>query len=115
MARVTGEPVADGKCLVRSIVIHHQMNIQIIRNRCLDRAQEFQKLAAAMPPVQLSDDLSGGDIEGRKQRRCAMAHIVMRSPFGKSRRQRQDRLGAVERLYLALLIDAQHHRFHRGS
>jgi hypothetical protein len=50
--------------LVRSIVIHHQMNIQVTRNRCFDRAQEFQKLAAAMLPVQLSDDFSDGDSEG---------------------------------------------------
>jgi thiopurine S-methyltransferase len=32
------------------MIIHHRMNVQVTRNRCLDRAQEFQKLAAALSP-----------------------------------------------------------------
>ena len=39
-----------------------------------------------------------------------MAHVVVRSALRNTWCQRQDRLCAVQRLYLALLIHAQHHR-----
>lgn len=74
----------------------------------------LQKLAAAVASVQLPDDLAGSDIERRKQRRRAVAHVVVGSPRGKSWCERQDRLSAIERLNLALLIDAEHHRLNRG-
>jgi hypothetical protein len=57
--------------------------------------------------------LSRGDVQGREQGRRAMAHVVMRAPFGHPRGQGQDRLRPVERLNLALLVHAQHHRLHR--
>src|SRR4051794_32239032 len=107
--RVTGKPIADGGGLVRTVVIHHQVNVQVIRNRCLDRAQEFQKLAAAMTSMQLPDDFAGGDVECSKQGRRAMTLVVMRAPFGNAGRQRQYRLSPVQSLNLALLVNAQHH------
>lgn len=48
--RMTGEPGLDGRCLVRAIVVHHQMNVQIGGDVGFDGAQEFQKFAAAMTP-----------------------------------------------------------------
>ena len=42
-----------------------------------------------------------------------MALVVVRAPFGNSRSQWQDRLGPVECLNLAFLIDTQHHGFDR--
>jgi len=32
-----------------------------------------------MAPMQLADDLSGGDIQGREQRRSAMAFVIVRT------------------------------------
>lgn len=65
-ARMTGEPIADGRRLVRAVVIHYQMNVQVIGNGCVDRAQEFQELTAAMPPMQLTDDFAGSNVERGK-------------------------------------------------
>ena len=62
-----------------------------------------------MPPMQLPDDFAGGDIQRGEQRRGAMAFVVVGSPLGDARRQRQQRLRAVQRLNLTLLVDAQHH------
>lgn len=64
---MTGEPVENGRCLVRAVVIHHQVNIQIAWHGCFDGAQEFQELAAAMPSMQLPNDFASGDVECGKQ------------------------------------------------
>jgi hypothetical protein len=63
-----------------------------------------------MTPMQLADHAPGGDIECREQARRAMALIVMRAPLGQARSKRQDRLGAIQGLNLALFIHTQHHR-----
>lgn len=111
--RVAGEPIADGGRLVRAVVIHHQMNVQVAGNAGVDRAQEFQKPAAAMPPVQLPDDFAGSNIERGKQVGRAMALVIVSAPLGHAGCQRQDRLGSVQRLNLALLVDTQHHGLER--
>lgn len=49
------------------------------------------------------------DIERREQRRGATAHVVMRPTFDLSGLQRQDRLGAIQRLNLGLLVHPEHH------
>jgi hypothetical protein len=50
------------------------------------------------------------DLQGREQRRSAVALIVMRHGSATALLQRQTRLGAIQCLNLALFIDAQHHR-----
>lgn len=42
-----------------------------------------------------------------------MALVIVRAPFCHSQSQRQNRLGPVERLNLAFLIDTQHHGLDR--
>src|SRR5205809_8031180 len=64
-----------------------------------------------MASMQLADHLAGCYIQRRKQRRGAMSLVVMGASLGDTRRQRQQRLRAIQRLDLALLIDTQHHRF----
>ena len=39
-----------------------------------------------------------------------MALVIVRAPLGDARQHRQDRLCTVERLDLALLVDAEHQR-----
>lgn len=47
-----------------------------------DRTQEHEELSAAMAPVRLADDFSGGDIRGREQRRRAIAFVILRMAHG---------------------------------
>ena len=68
---------------------------------------------ATVPTMRLTDDLAGGDVERCKERGRAVARIVVRAPLGDAGGQRQQRLCAIERLDLALLVHAQHHRLHR--
>src|SRR5271166_122504 len=63
----------------------------------------------------LPDHRPGGDIEGGEQRGRAMALIIMGHSAGAALLDRQPRLGAVECLDLALLVDAQHHRLVRRT
>jgi hypothetical protein len=53
--------------------------------------------------------LPGLHIERGEQRQRAMALVVVAAPFGLSGPHRQQRLRPVERLDLALLVDAQHY------
>ena len=81
-AGMAGKPVLHGRGLVRTVVVHDQMHIELGRHVGVDGAQKLKKLGAAMTPVQFPDHLAGGDIEGGKQRRRAMAHVVMGAPLG---------------------------------
>ena len=112
-AGVAGKPVPDGRRLMGAIVVHHEMHIEILRNGCFDGAKEFQKFSAAMATMQLTNDLAGGDVERGEQCGRPVALVIMRAPFGNAGRQGQNRLGPVERLDLAFLIDAEHHGFDR--
>ncbi|OPZ07324.1 MAG: hypothetical protein BWZ07_03346 [Alphaproteobacteria bacterium ADurb.BinA280] len=89
------------------------MNIESGGDAGLDGAQELEKLAAAMAPMQFADHLTAGDVQCCEQRRRSMAHVVVGTPRRNTGCQRQNRLGSVQRLNLALLIDAQHQRLGR--
>ena len=91
---------------MRAVIVHHQMHIQRRRNIGFDRAQKLQKFAAAVASMQLADDFAGRDVQGRKQRGRTMTHVVMRTPLGDTRAQRQHGLRTVQRLDLTLLINA---------
>ena len=57
-----------------------------------------------------SDDCAVEDVEGGEQRRRAMTLVVVGHCPGPTRLHRQARLGAIEGLDLALLVDRQDQR-----
>ena len=107
IARPFREPATDERRLVRRVVVENQMDVEVARHGRVDRVEEAAEFARAMPRVTFADDAAGPHIERGKQRRRAMAHVVVRVPLGLPRPQRQDRRAAIERLNLRLLIDAQ--------
>lgn len=58
----------------------------------------------------LADDLADLYVEGGEERERAMPLVVVGAALGLAGAHWQQRLGAIERLDLALLVDAQHHR-----
>jgi hypothetical protein len=110
---MTGKPVFHRRGLVRAVVVHDQMDIEIARHVGIDGAQKLEELGAAMTPVQFADHLAAGDVEGSEQRGRAVAHVVMSASFGNAGGQRQDGLSTIQRLDLTLLIDTQNHRPNR--
>ena len=48
-ARVPGQPALHGRGLVGGVVVHDQMNLEIVRDVALDHPQELEELPAAVP------------------------------------------------------------------
>ena len=84
-ARTFGEPVADQLNLVRAVVVHDHMHIEIGRYIAFDLVEEFAELLRAMPGHAFADNGSGLHIERGKQRYRAMPLVIMRAPFSLAR------------------------------
>ena len=78
-------------------------------SRSPDLGEELSELCGAVTGVAFADDTAGGDVEGGEQRDDAMTLVVVAQAGRLTRPHRQQGLTAIERLYLALLVDAQHH------
>ena len=74
----------------------------------VDRGQKLLELDRAMAAVQGADDLAAGHVQGVIEAGGPVALVVVRGALEDPGQHRQDRRGAVERLDLGLLIDAEH-------
>jgi hypothetical protein len=106
-ARPLSEPLADQRRLVRGVVVHDQVHIEIVRYRGLDLIEKFAELGGAMSAIALANDPPRRDVEGSKQRSRAVTGVIMAAPCRLSRPHRQHRLAAVKRLYLGLLVHTE--------
>ena len=86
------------------------MHVEGRRYLGVDRLKELKELLTPMPPMTLADDFAGGDVEGGKQRRGAVATVIVCAALGRAERHGQDRRTAVQRLNLTFLVDTQHER-----
>ena len=77
------------------------------RHLRLDGVEEADELLVAMALHVAADDGAVEDVEGGEQRRGAVALVVVGHRPGAARLHRQTRLGAVECLDLALLVDRE--------
>ena len=99
-----------GGRLVGAVVVQDQVHIHVGGHVGFDGVEELAKFGAAVPAVQFSDHLAGLGIEGGKQGRGAVAHIVVSATFGLSGAHRQQGSSALQGLDLALFIDTQYQR-----
>jgi len=106
-ARVPTQPILHGHRFVRGVVVENGVDCQVGRHRLFDLAKEGQKLGAAMFGFGRADDPSSGYFEGGKKRERTVTIVVVCAPLGRSRAQGQDRLAALQRLDLSLLIHRQ--------
>ena len=106
-ARPFGEPVADQRGLVRGVVVHDEMDIEIARDGGLDLVEELAKLGGAVAGEAFADHLARRNVERREERDRAVAGIVVAAPCGLTGAYRQHGLAAIERLNLGLLIHTQ--------
>jgi hypothetical protein len=105
-----GEPGLDEGRLVRAVVIHDQVDVQVAWHRLIQGVQKLPELHRAVTPVNLAKDLSRLELQRRKEGRDAMAGVVVASAFRLPGPHGQDGLGPVQCLDLRLLIHAEHHR-----
>ena len=107
-ARTLGEPTADQFGLVARRVVHDDVHVEIGGHAALDFVEELAELLGAVARHAFADDRSRFHIERSEQRRRAVAFVVVGAPLDLTRPQWQQRLGAVQRLDLALFIDTEH-------
>ena len=103
----------DRRGLVGGEVVADQVHVQVGGNGLVDGDQELLELHRPVPAVQLGDHRAVGDVERREQAGDAVAGVIVGAPLGHAGHHRQHRLGPVQRLHLALLVHAQHHRLLR--
>jgi hypothetical protein len=77
-----GQPVPDDGCLVRSLIIHHHVDIEPRGYVGLDGIEKFPEFLRTVTPMQLPDDTTGLQFQYSEQGGSAMAFIVVRMPFG---------------------------------
>ena len=109
------EPTFDRRRLMGRVVVDDQMQGELGGSLIVDLLEKTQELAMAMTRHAGPDHLAVEHVESREQGRRAVALVVVRHGAGAPLLQRQSRLGAVERLDLALLVDRQDDGMRRRS
>src|SRR5690348_5908024 len=106
--RMAIEPFADLRVLMGGIVIEDDVDGLFGRDLSLDLVEKADELLMPMLLHAAPDDLAFENVEGGKQSGGAVALVVVGHGGGASLLQGQARLGTVERLDLALLVDREH-------
>ena len=107
---VLGEPGVHVVVLVGAIVVDDQVEVEPWGKLAIERTKELQELLVAVTRQALADDTTVEHAQRGEQRRGAVALVVVGHRAGAPRLHRQRGLGAIQRLDLALLIDAQDDR-----
>lgn len=114
VARSLGEPRSDPRMLAGRVVVQDGMNFECGRCLAVSEPREGGKLPIAPAPGAFAEHLTGGRVESGEERRGSVPDAVMVMAFGIARSHRQRGPRVMERLYPALLIDAQRHGAVRG-
>ena len=99
--------------LVRRQVVGDHVNLLTSRLMRHDVGEKRYELLRGVPRRGLAYHFAGLRIERRVQRQRAVPVVLQPMPFGSSRRQRQHRIVAIERLNRRLLVHAEHRRVRR--
>ena len=113
-ARMSGKPGLHLGMLVCGIVITDEMKLFVFWCFAVDLAEERQPLRMAVALLALADDLTVQHAQGGKQGCGAVTLVIMGHRAHPALFDRQSWLGPIKRLYLALLVAAQHQRVLRG-
>ena len=113
IARAFREPGAHFGVLMGGVIVDDQVQIEFRGHAGIEVVQEGEELLMAMARFALGDDLAGAGLEGGEQSRGAMPVVIVGLAFEVAQAHRQDRLGALQRLNLALFVHAEHQRLVR--
>lgn len=95
------QPFLHFRGLVGRVVVQHQAQVQVFRDRGVDQFQEPQELLMAVPAEVLGDHRPAADVERGEQAGGAVPHAIVGHPRRDGRHDRHDRRCAVDRLHLA--------------
>jgi hypothetical protein len=94
--------------LVRGRVIEDQMDVEGSRDRVIDGVEKLAELHGTMAAMTTANDRARLDVQGREERRRAMAHGVVSAAFHLARAHGQQRRRAIQGLDLRLLLGPHH-------
>src|SRR5262249_29849246 len=106
-SRAACQPVTNQRRLVRGVVVHDQVYVEVGWHIRFDLVEELAEFARSVAGEALADDAAGGNVEGGEERCRAMARVVVAPPSRLAEAHWQHRLTAVERLDLRLLVDTE--------
>ena len=113
-ARVLAEPFLYLGMLMCAVVVDNQVQIQLRRRLLVNQLQKLDPFLMPVPRHARSDQPALGHLQGREERCGAVADVIVRHRTTAALLQRQARLGAVQGLNLALLVNAQNQGMLRG-
>ena len=93
---------------VRAVIVHDQVQRRLVGELFIQAAQELQELLVPMALITLAHDLALQDLQCGKECGRAIAFVVVGHGAATPFLEREARLGSVQRLNLALLVNAQH-------
>ena len=99
--------------LMRAVVVHDQVNVEVRRHGCFDRAQEAQELLVPVPRLAFGQHLAGEYVQRGEQGGGAVPFVVVSDALDVPEAHRQQRLRPLQCLHLAFLVDTQHQRLIR--
>src|SRR4030042_572510 len=108
-----GEPGPHTLVLMGAVVVADEMDLSA-REPTRHRVEELDELDVRMAREAAPVHLAARDFKRREQTGRSVSAIVVSHPRRKAGPHGKQRLGAVERLDLRLLIDAQYQRLLRG-
>jgi hypothetical protein len=111
--RMGCEPFFDFGMLLRSVVVHDQMEIELLGNGSIDVLQELDEFFMPVARQTTLNDFPGKRIERGEQGRRPISLVVVRLPRRDAFSQRQDRRGSFKCLNTALLVDTEDDRVGR--
>ena len=89
---------------VRGVVVHGQMQAELLRGAAVDEPQELESLAVAVPRLAQRDYAAVQCIQRCKQRDRSVPFVVVGHGAGAPAFHEQARLRTVQCLDLALLV-----------
>jgi hypothetical protein len=104
------KPGLHERMLMRRIVIHDDVHVELRRYAVLDAVQELQELRVPMTRQAAFDHASGQRVERREQRRYSITDVVVSLRGRQSGTQGKNGSSSLQGLNTAFLIDAQHNR-----
>ena len=84
------------------------MECQVPRELAVEPPQEPEEFAVRVARETLADDRPVEDLQRGKERGCPVPLVIMGHRAAAPLLERQPRLRAIQRLNLALLVDAEH-------
>jgi hypothetical protein len=104
--RMTPNPGFHARMFGGPVIIHDQMQIEPGRRFAVNLREETDELLMPVTRHTVADDCAIEHAQRGEQRGRTVALVIVRPRSGASRLDRESRLGPIEGLDLAVLIDA---------